>query len=690
MPPKKGSTESHPIADQVEALIRRGKADEAKALLESAIAAEPHHPDLLAAEGLHYAFSGHEDRAIEDLGKAGFVPRARRLAKLLTEHLICRQQMSAQTGRRDGVAHVFLSKVRIAADRPLDSVGIKLSACLIVKDEAKNLARCLKSLKGVVDEIVIVDTGSTDNTISIAEKFGAVIGHYEWNHDFSAARNKSLELATGDWVLWIDADEELTKESGDAIRRGLVRPHFGGFAIEIINFTEDNSDAAQYVHKPIRLFRRISGVAFTGRIHEQVSPSLEALNLPWAYLPGAQLLHHGYRPTEMIERRKAERTVDMLQRELQDHPEDAFQWFNLANAYTADNDFAAAEKAAKEGTKFLAPNDAFGSLIYQLWSNSLLKQNRPAEAARVCDEADRKGFGGILNEFERANAFLSLGLVEEGLEASSRCLALDWPKDMTGDKSIAEYKRFIVRGQLLALRLQFPESLAMFDRALKANPGYGPAIYSRAATLEKSGQFEKSLEGFLTGVEHNQVGILCLKGAGRVCVRLGLPKRASELYREAWTRDLDDHESWIGWVQAAESYGDLPGIVEAYASFAERNQPTADMLINWGRALDAMGEIERALLCFQESIRREPANPNAYFNCGDLYYKLDSFEQASEAYQQGLQRAPENASGWFVLGNSLARLGVTEGARMSYQQALALRPDYQEARHNLELIRQAA
>lgn len=690
MPRKANDPSVHPVADHVERLIRSGNADEARSTLATALKAEPHHPDLLAAEGLVFAYLGEEDRAIEDLGKAGYVPRARRLAKLLTEHLSCRQLMAAKTGRRDATANTFLSKVRLAVEGSVDPVGIKLSACLIVRDEEKNLARCLNSLKDVVDEIVVVDTGSTDKTIEIAESFGAKIGHFEWIQDFSAARNHSLELATGDWAFWIDADEELTPESVQAIQRALVRPHFGGFAIEIVNFTEDGSEAAHYVHRPIRLFRRIEGIQFTGRIHEQISPSIDAAGLPWAYLPGAKLLHYGYRPSEMVERGKVNRTVDMIRRELEDKPEDPFQWFNLANAYTADNDFASAGHAAAECAKHVVNGDQVGALNYQLWTNALVKQGRSAEAIRICDEADQRGFGGILNEFERANAFLTLGLVDEGLEAANRCLALDWPKDMTGDVTIAEYKRFIVRGQLLALKLEFSEAVAMFDRAIRVNPLYGPAIYSRAATLEKSGKFEQALEGFLAGQENPQVGQLCLKGAARVCDRLGLAKRASELYRDAWSRDIEDHDAWIGWVQAAETYGDLSTIVEAYSAFAERSQPTADMLINWGRALDAMGEFDRALLCYQEAIQREPVNPNAYFNCGDLLYKLESFDQAAEIYQTGLKLQPQNANGWFVLGNAFARLGVTHGARVSYQQALTIRPDYPEARHNLDVICLAA
>lgn len=680
----------HPIADQVEALIRQGKADEAKKQLADALALEPENADLLAAEGFLYAYSGNEERAIEDLEKAGHGPRAKRLAKLLSEYLICRQQLAAKTEKRDGFAHLHLEKIRHIAPRPLDHVGIKLSACLIVKNEEKNLARCLSSLRGVVDEIVVVDTGSTDHTIQIAERFGAKIGYFKWNKDFSAARNHSLEIASGDWALWIDADEELTSDSIAAIHRAIVRPHFGGFAIEIVNFTEDQNEAAQYVHSPIRLFRRLPEVQFTGRIHEQISPSLDAAGLPWAYLHGAKLLHYGYRPSEMIERGKINRTLEMLEREVQDDPTNSFQWFNLANAYTAADDFLNVERTARECAKLLPEGDQVGALTYQLWSNALVKLGRPAESVRVCDQADLRGFGGLLNEFERANAFLTLGLVEEGLVAANRCLALEWPAEMTGDRSIAEYKRFIVRGQLLALNGDLIEAIAMFDRALKVNHQYGPAIYSRAATLERSGKIESALEGFLAGKDIPSVGQLCLKGAGRICTRLGLPKRAAELYKEAWLRDSVDHESWIGWVQSAEAYGELSEIVEAYSSFAKQNQPTADMLINWGRALDAMGEFSRALICYKEALEREPNNANGLFNCGDLYYKLEDFELAAEMYQAGLRVEPSSANGWFVLGNALARLGVQQGAITAYRQALSLRPEYPEAIHNLELICAAA
>jgi len=96
-----------------------------------------------------------------------------------------------------------------------------LSAAIIVRDEAEFLHACLSSIKGVCDEIVVVDTGGSDDSREVARSFGADIGFYEWNNDFAAARNASLEMATGEWILYIDADEQLVELDVDSARAEL-------------------------------------------------------------------------------------------------------------------------------------------------------------------------------------------------------------------------------------------------------------------------------------------------------------------------------------------------------------------------------------------------------------------------------------------------------------------------------------
>ncbi|MBO8162015.1 MAG: glycosyltransferase family 2 protein [Thermosipho sp. (in: Bacteria)] len=92
---------------------------------------------------------------------------------------------------------------------------IKISGCLIVKNEEKNITRCIESMLPVIDELIVVDTGSTDNTVAIAEKFNAKIYHFTWIDDFSAARNYAISKATGDWIIFLDADEFLSEANLD-------------------------------------------------------------------------------------------------------------------------------------------------------------------------------------------------------------------------------------------------------------------------------------------------------------------------------------------------------------------------------------------------------------------------------------------------------------------------------------------
>lgn len=98
-----------------------------------------------------------------------------------------------------------------------------LSLCMIVRNEEQNLSECLDSVKNVVDEIIVIDTGSTDETVGIAESYGAQVEHFPWCDDFSKARNESIKYASGDWILWLDADERLLPESIPVLQ-DLLRP----------------------------------------------------------------------------------------------------------------------------------------------------------------------------------------------------------------------------------------------------------------------------------------------------------------------------------------------------------------------------------------------------------------------------------------------------------------------------------
>ncbi len=219
---------------------------------------------------------------------------------------------------------------------------------MIVKNEARCLARCLASIRSIVDEIILVDTGSTDNTVDIARTFDAKISRFEWVNDFSAARNYSLSRATGDWILVLDADEHAGGALGVEIREFIRRPPAIG-RLKIISDFRRHGVELRSQSFVSRLFPR--DVRWQGRIHEQVVSALPRVNLK------SELWHDGY-----LETKKSDRNIQLLRAELEREPENPYFLCQLAVEYTSldqtENAFNCLQKAfaGMKPTDSLAPN----------------------------------------------------------------------------------------------------------------------------------------------------------------------------------------------------------------------------------------------------------------------------------------------------------------------------------------------
>jgi len=200
----------------------------------------------------------------------------------------------------------------------------KLSVCMIVRDEEKMLPRCLKSVQGVADELIVVDTGSKDNTISVAKDFGAKIFHFKWNDDFAAARNESLKHATGDWTLQIDADEELLSGSIPRLKNRMLESRVLCYFIICDNGPTFPGPRFNWVG---RLFRRHPKLRYHRPYHERVNCSVENLVTAepgWQILhdPDIIICHYGYEQSEL--HRKCERGLRIMKSHLKKSSDDAF------------------------------------------------------------------------------------------------------------------------------------------------------------------------------------------------------------------------------------------------------------------------------------------------------------------------------------------------------------------------------
>lgn len=209
----------------------------------------------------------------------------------------------------------------------------RISLCMIVRDSSRTLTACLESARAFVDEIIVVDTGSQDNTIAIAREFGARISEFPWCDDFSAARNESLRDATGDWIFWMDADDTIDEASGRGLREILRKPYPNstmGFVMQV--HCPSSSAPSPYATPTavdhVKLFRNDPRIRFSGRIHEQLLPSIRRLggDVEWTEL---FVRHSGSDTSAAGRARKQERDLRILRLELEDDPDSTFTLFNI-------------------------------------------------------------------------------------------------------------------------------------------------------------------------------------------------------------------------------------------------------------------------------------------------------------------------------------------------------------------------
>jgi tetratricopeptide (TPR) repeat protein len=291
------------------------------------------------------------------------------------------------------------------------------------------LPRCLAAVADLVDELVVVDTGSVDRTVEIARSFGAVVIEHEWSDSFAEARNLSFEVASGDWLMYLDADEVLVREDAQLLRSLTGRTWREAFYVTEINHTGALGEGAAVTHEALRIFRNRPEYRFEGRVHEQIAHRLPT------YLPerleasAVRLEHYGYLADVRARREKSTRNIELLRLAQAEQPPSAFMHHNLGAEYAAAGDAAQAlaelERAWSllKGRTDLAEQEFAPAVIAGL-VRALRACGRSAEAfAEAQDGLVR--FPALTDlVLEQALAARELGQHEMARELLERCLEM--------------------------------------------------------------------------------------------------------------------------------------------------------------------------------------------------------------------------------------------------------------------------
>ena len=260
---------------------------------------------------------------------------------------------------------------------------MRLSLCMIARNEALSLPRCLTSVAGLVDEIIVVDTGSVDNTRAVALQLGAKVHDFAWVDDFAAARNESLRHATGDWILWLDGDEYLGADNRIRLKTLLDRLRDENAAYLMNQRSPlDTADGETILFEQCRLFRNLPAIRWEYRVHEQIQPAVERSG--GAVRPTEICIEHsGYHDAGLY-RRKLDRNLRLLLLEDQDRPNDPFTLMNLGWAYTNLGQTATAITCYNRSLALCNPRRSITPKLHALLVRGHLALGQSQQALAAC------------------------------------------------------------------------------------------------------------------------------------------------------------------------------------------------------------------------------------------------------------------------------------------------------------------
>lgn len=376
---------------------------------------------------------------------------------------------------------------------------MKIALCVICKDEEKCIARCINSVKQVVDEIVVVDTGSTDRTLEIARELGADVYEIEWENDFAKARNYALAQCKSDWIIFLDADEYFTEQSTQYIKNAIIEAnkHKADYiVIEMFNLKEQGVDTS---FKTIRIIKHDKMIRYKGRIHEKVVKlkgelkGADASNLLKVY-------HDGYVQSVVNEKNKTDRNLSMLLRELEENPHNSDIHFYIMQEYYGNKKFEEAWHHGVEAIKYKNQTiSGMYDLIYEHFLEICIIQERSLkETTAIYKEAIAKSADYPDFEAQYARYLCAQGQIEEGIKHFELCLAkMESYKGTTLSMVINKpLEMWNIVSNLYIQTNQGAKAIPLLVNILKVDPYQAKALYNLISVVQEQEE-TNALGGFL-------------------------------------------------------------------------------------------------------------------------------------------------------------------------------------------------
>lgn len=349
---------------------------------------------------------------------------------------------------------------------------------MIVKNEAERLARVLQSVQGAVEEIIVVDTGSTDETVEIANQCGVTVLSEPWEHDFAKARNAGLKKATGRWILFMDADEELDKGDVAELHACATHEEYDGFFLQVHNYVRMDGTSAT-VNPILRMFKNHPQYRFEGAIHEQIATSITRYH-PAArfHVTSVKIHHYGYTQEIMLEKDKHSRNMSLLQVELQRDPNHPFYLYNIAVEHLRGGAVQEAYEAFHQSRVLLSPETSYTHLVLKCEARCLAMLGKMRDAVVLCQEGIQ-WYRDYTDLHHYQSSFLSsLGLVERAKIAAVQAIQIGRPPmHYHTEDGMGVYLTWYHLGMLNEATHDYEIAINCYVEAMRLRSGFDTPLY---------------------------------------------------------------------------------------------------------------------------------------------------------------------------------------------------------------------
>jgi O-antigen biosynthesis protein len=538
----------------------------------------------------------------------------------------------------------------------LQRVHVRLSLCMIVRDNAGTILPCLESIRPWVDEMVVVDTGSTDETPQIVERLGGRLFHFPWCDDFSAARNESLRHARGEWLFWMDSDDTIDPACGRGLRAlayGTVDPSVLGFVVQVHcpgNSDDGVSDVTAVDH--VKLIRNRPDLRFEGRIHEQILPAIRRAGGEVAWTDYF-VVHSGSDRSPEAQERKRKRDFHLLQLELAERPDHTFTLFNLGMTAADAGKYEEAADYLRRSVAAAAPNESHLRKAYALLVYAQMQLKRVSEAEEICRRARTLFPEDAELRFRQGVLLHDLGRFGEAERAYRDVLENREERHFSSvDQGLKGYKARQNLAVVYSDQGKLAEAEEQWRRVVAEVPSYRPGW----------------------------------RGLGEMLLRRGDRDRAAALAEEMLADGARRIEGLLLQARVALSRRDVAAARNEYERVACEFPDDLDGLRGRCPFLFEHGPFEEAKEALRALVRRDPADASASHNLGTLLLRAQRCAEAAESYRQSLRQRPDFAPTYLHLGYALKEMGQLEDAVAAWEQVLRLSPNDPAARDELDRL----